>query len=71
MLVKSNIKDLRSYKASASRENRGMIQHLIDIYSSKNPELLDRRERRDEAESENEKEANPGESLEGTRRNSK
>ena len=35
MPLKSNITELQGYKASAPKENRGMIQHLIDLYSSK------------------------------------
>ena len=35
MSIKSKLKELASYKASAPKENRGMIDHLIELYSSK------------------------------------
>ncbi len=35
MPLKSNLKELASYKASAPKENRGMIDHLIELYSNK------------------------------------
>ena len=35
MPLKSNLKELASYKASAPKENRGMIEHLIELYSNK------------------------------------
>ncbi len=31
--LKSHNKDLLRYKASAPKENRGMIQHPVDLYS--------------------------------------
>ena len=35
MPLKSNLKELASYKASAPQENRAMIEHLIELYSNK------------------------------------
>ena len=35
MPLKSNVKELQGYKSSAPRENREMIQHLIDLYVNK------------------------------------
>ena len=35
MPLKSNLKELASHKASAPKENRAMIEHLIDLYSNK------------------------------------
>ena len=35
MPLKSNLKELASYKASAPKENRAMIEHLIELYSNK------------------------------------
>ena len=35
MPLKSNLKELASHKASAPKENRPMIERLIDLYSNK------------------------------------
>ncbi len=35
MPLKSNLKELASYKASAPKENRAMIEHLTELYSNK------------------------------------
>ena len=35
MPIKSKLKELASYKASAPKENRAMIEHLIELYSNK------------------------------------
>ena len=35
MPYKSNLKELASYKAAAPKENRPMIEHLIELYYNK------------------------------------
>ena len=35
MPLKSNLKELASYKARAPKESRAMIEHLIELYSNK------------------------------------
>ena len=62
MPIKSKLKESASYKASAPKENRAMIEHLIDLYSNKKIPNFRTVECSGKACLKHEKQAHPGES---------